>query len=74
MNIHESRNSYYHITKSQLQHHKQIDSLELQTAVETWLSKDSKNKIEVIPMGMSHYLTDLQKSRLKKKFGKRMYQ
>lgn len=66
MAIHEIRKNYYHITKSQLQHHKQIDSVELQSAVEEWLSKDSKNKIEVIPMGVSRYLIDLQKTRLRK--------
>ena len=72
MSIHDIRKNYYHITKSQLQHHKQIDSLELQTAVEAFKAKGGK--IEVIPMGMSHYLTDLQKTRLKKEERKRKYQ
>lgn len=71
MSIHESRNHYYHITKSQLQHHKQIDSLELKAAVDDFKAKGGK--IERIPMGMSRYLTDLQKSRLRKKH-RRVYQ
>jgi len=60
MTIHEIRKNYYHITKSQLQHHKQIDSLELQTAVDAFKAKGGK--IDVIPMGYSKYKSDLEKT------------
>lgn len=69
MTIHEIRKNYYHITKSQLQHHKHIDSLELQTAVDAFKAKGGK--IERIPMGMSSYMTDLEKANHQKRYGRK---
>ena len=69
MSIHEYRARYYHITRSQLQHHKQIDSLELQTAVDAFEAKGGK--IERIPMGMSSYMSDLEKASHQKRFGRK---
>lgn len=72
MDIQAERLRYFNIDGSNINSAKQIESEQLQTAVEAF--KAEGGKIEIIPMGMSKYLTELQKSRLKKKFGKRMYQ
>jgi len=55
MNIHESRNQYFHINGSKPGCAKRIESQQLQTAVELWLAKDSKNKIKVVQIGVSGY-------------------
>lgn len=71
MNYIEHRANYFHLDGPKLRCHKQIESEQLQTAVEAYQAKGGK--IERIPMGMSRYLTDLQKSRLRKKH-RRVYQ
>jgi len=71
MNIQENRKRHFNIDGPKIYSHKRIESEQLQTAVDVFKAKGGK--IEIIEMGMSHYLTDLQKSRLKKKH-RRMYQ
>jgi len=53
MNIHESRNQYFHINGSKLGSAKQLESQQLQTAVEAF--KAAGGKIERIPTGVSGY-------------------
>jgi len=69
MSLREVRENYFHIEPKSLIH-RSIASEQIQLDVEAWLSKSSKNKIEVIEMGVSRYLTDLQKTRLRKGYGR----
>ena len=66
MNYIQHRTNYFHLDGPKIHCAKRIESQQLQTAVEAFQAKGGK--IERIPMGMSSYLTDLQKGRLKKKF------
>lgn len=66
MSIHESRNEYYHIAGPNSGCAKRIESEQLQ-AVEAF--KAAGGKIEIVPVGESTYLNDLQKAN-KQKYGK----
>lgn len=67
MSIHESRDKYYHIAGPNSGCAKRIESEQLQTAVEAF--KAAGGKIEIVPVGESTYLNDLQKAN-KQKYGK----
>jgi len=69
MSLREVRDNYYHVD-SKTHDHKPIASKQMQSDVEDWLAKSSKNKIEVIPMGVSSYMSDLEKARHQRKYGR----
>jgi len=66
MNYIEHRANYFHLDGPKLRCHKQIESQQLQTAVEAYQAKGGK--IELIPQGYSTYLNNLD-DKNKARFG-----
>lgn len=67
MSITEYNKDYYHIPRQKASH-KKISSEKLRSDVETWLAKDPENEIEVIEIGMSKFMSDIEKAKHRKKY------
>ncbi len=67
MSITEYNKHYYHIPPKALDH-KSISSEQLQSDVDEWLAKSSKNKIEPVPIGVSKFKSDIEKSKNRRKY------
>ena len=66
MSLRDVRNNYYHIPKTH--DHKTINSDKLQSDVEAF--KAAGGKIEVVPLGVSKFMSDLDKARHQRKYGR----
>lgn len=64
MNIQENRKRHFNIDGPKIYCHKRIESEKLQADVERWIAKG--NRLEIVPMGMSSYLNDLEKANIQK--------
>ncbi len=62
----DRRSRFYSIDGASLGCAKRLESQQLQLAVEAFKAKGGK--IDVIPMGMSSYMNDLEKANHQKKF------
>lgn len=67
MNYIEHRTNYFHLDGPNLRCHKQIESQQLQSTVDVFKAKGGK--IDVIPMGYSTYLNNLD-DKNKQRFGR----